>query len=189
MVVPVLWSWVWCCAKMVSNKKWIFYSRIFITTNHDRVIWRVSNSVTPLLSKKGLLCRPSYAVLNVPYFLWFPWNFNLEMRIKVYRVLMFALDHPCQSIFSMSFQILCYHSLSSNQWDSFMERTSWMFGPFTLYIGCIHFVEWDLYYTCRRPRRRRRRRFFFYKLCMPSIVCCFIDNSINFFWGYNNYSC
>lgn len=44
MVVPVLWSWVWCCAKMVSNKKWTFSSRIFHTTNHDRAIWRVSTT-------------------------------------------------------------------------------------------------------------------------------------------------
>lgn len=45
MVVPVLWSWVWCCAKMVSNKKWTFSSRIFHTTNHDRAIWRVSTII------------------------------------------------------------------------------------------------------------------------------------------------
>lgn len=152
MVVPVLWSWVWCCAKMVSDKKWTFCSRIFHTTNHDRAIWRVStppSCFVTVINRGGCccLCRPSYAaaavVHSMPYFARF---LQLALLAIVFggvrgfgRCVASALTGRRFVVFSA---ILCYHSLASDQWDSFMEqRTSWMFGPFTLYIGCIHFVD------------------------------------------------
>lgn len=68
MVVSVLWSWVWCCAKMVSDNKWTFCSRIFHTTNHDRAIWRVSTPVRwfdhRFINRGGCCWLPMSAIIH-----------------------------------------------------------------------------------------------------------------------------
>lgn len=124
MVVPALWSCIWCCAKMVSNGKWTLTSRIFTTTNHDRHAWRVSRSDVQLF-------HPCVGHHRRTYLTRFSGNPGAKRAERTSKGAVATIGVPreprggrCASY------VACYMApfmCNADQWDPFMNVRVWVY--------------------------------------------------------------